>query len=190
MLAHNNVLVFNSGPTVYISLTSLIEIIWGEKKLCLHFGQPYHHWQHSHNKQLFIHKITTCLFQLGRRAPPACGTARLWRPGFCGDGQGWSHRWAGPPAEPPPPPGSSPQTASPAGQTASSVTHKQPPRLHWNFAACRPVRGTCQGFLVVVGLGVDANHHPHFPLAVKVVFEQVGHFGVSVGNHLQERTTD
>lgn len=54
------------------------------------------------------------------------------------------------------------------------------------FRVMEPSNGTYQGFLVVVSLGVDTNNHPHFSLAIKVVFEQMGYFGVSVGNHLQE----
>ncbi|TNN86976.1 hypothetical protein EYF80_002731 [Liparis tanakae] len=47
---------------------------------------------------------------------------------------------------------------------------------------------THQGFLVVVNFGIDADDHSDFPLSVKVVLEQMGHFGVSVGDHLSERS--
>lgn len=45
-----------------------------------------------------------------------------------------------------------------------------------------------QSFLVVIGLGIDTDDHSDFALSVKVVLEQMGEFGVSVGDHLSDRT--
>lgn len=46
-----------------------------------------------------------------------------------------------------------------------------------------------QSLLVVVCFGVDAHDHPDLALPIKVVLEEVGHFGVPVRNHLHRMKT-
>ncbi len=39
-------------------------------------------------------------------------------------------------------------------------------------------------FIVVGCLRIDTHHHPHFPLTIKIILEQMGHFWVSIWHNL------
>lgn len=46
-----------------------------------------------------------------------------------------------------------------------------------------------QCLLIVISLWVDAHNHSDFALAIKVILEEVSHFGVSVRHHLSRMKT-